>query len=645
MTSGVSSSDLTLLSSPFQVGSMHVRNRVVMAPHSTHYADRLESERLTAYYAARAAAQVGLIVHEPVIVHRSSLSRVGKIWGYDEGNAEAYRRTTDAVHDAGGKIVCQLIHNGRQVDGFESQMPAWYPSEVVRGGTIEVTHAMTPEDIEEVVAGFVRAAQICAAGGFDGVEIHAAHGYLLQGFLSPATNSREDDYGGSLPARVRVVQEVLRAVREAVGAEFVIGIRLPGTEAHPGGLDEADCVEIARLLAHEVDYISVVSGSLATFDRIVPDMSFPRGLNVGFAAQIRAAVAPVPVLVTGRIAETADAERILQEGSADLIGVARSLIADAEWFSKAVEGRAEEVRPCVYANDCRDSIAGRRSMECMVNPTSGHERETVPVNPVRRRVVVVGGGVAGMEAALAAADQGDDVVLFERSAALGGQMLLASQLESRSEFGRLPAHLAGRIARSAIEVRLGVEPDAETLRAADPHLVVVATGAVAARDAADPSAIVALDVVAGAPVHARRVVVEDRSGGNAWPLFTAAEMLAERGHEVVLVLSASALGTGVESGSLLPLRARLRALGVRIDLMSTAERCDGGVRVRRSDTGEVVEYADAVLVGEFGRRSAGAVGAWSALGVEVRAVGDVVAPRRVATAIREARAAVRLGGD
>lgn len=629
------------LLSPLQVGPIELRNRVVMAPHSTHYADRTESERLTAYYVERAQADVGLIVHEPVIVHQSSLSRVGKIWGYDEENVQAYRRTTDAVHGHGAHIVCQLIHNGRQVDGHESEMPAWFPTEVARGGTIEVTHAMTKAEIAEVVEGFARSAEICARGGFDGVEVHAAHGYLLQGFLSPATNWREDEYGGSVEARGRIVIDIVRAIREAVPEPFVVGVRLTGDEVQPGGLDEADCVEIARILAEHVDYISVVSGSLPSYDRIVPDMSFPRGLNVVHAAAIREAVEPVPVLVTGRIAEPGQAEQILVEGQADLIGLARSLIADPQWLSKAAAGAVEDIRPCVYANDCRDSIGGRRSLVCMVNPSAGRELELVERPSAGRRVIVVGGGIAGMEAALAAADQGDDVVLFERSEILGGQLRLARVLPARAELRRLEEYLVGRVQRSAIELRLGVSPDADVLRELGPDLVVVATGAEPVREVTDTGTLVAIDVLAGAEVPSRAVVVEDRSGANSWTLLATVELLAERGHDVTLVTPAFALGTGIEAASIPPLLRRLKERSVRIELMSAVVLHDArGAHVRRNDTGEVSILDGATVVGEFGRRSAGATGPWSEVDVEVRVIGDVMAPRRIATAILEGQRAV-----
>jgi len=625
---------LPTLLSPVRIGPMELRNRVVMAPHSTHYSDRIESERLTAYYLERARGGVGMIVHEPVIVHPSSLTRVGKIWGYLPENVDAYRRTTDAVHDAGARIVCQILHNGRQVDGYESGMPAWYPSEAERGGTIEVTHMMSIAEIEEVITGFADAAAICERGGFDGVEIHASHGYLLQGFLSPATNLRTDEYGGSTEGRLRIVREIIAAVRERTSDGFVVGVRLAGDEVQPQGLDEAACVEIACLLAPEVDYISVVSGSLASYDRIVPDGSFARGFNVPYASAIRKAVDGVPVMVAGRIAEPEQAEAIVAEGHADLVVMARALIADPAWVRKAAAGRPEEIRPCVYGNYCRDSIAGRRALACMVNPVSGNELQVLPGPPERRTIAVVGGGVAGLEAAIVASERGDRVVLFEEREQLGGQLRIGASLES----GRLLRHLEHKVRTSGAEVRLGAAPDEEALRELAPDLIVVATGAVPVRADADA---IALEVIERDGVAAETVVVEDRSRGNGWPLFAAVEALAQRGRKVVLVTGVASLGTGIEAASMPPLLRRLKEHGVRIEMMSAVVARDAaGVHVRRNDTGEVAVYPGAALVVEAGRRSAGDAGPWSGIGVRTVVVGDALAPRRISTAIVEGRNAV-----
>lgn len=628
------------LFSPITVGSATLRNRIVLAPHSTHFADRYESEHLTEYYRERAEFDVGLIIHEPVIVHPSSLSRVGKIWGYDEGNISHYRRTTSAVHSYGSKIICQLIHNGREVDGHQSSMPAWYPSAVSREGSSEFTHEMTIHEVREVVEGFARSARICMLGGFDGVEIHAAHGYLIQGFLSPATNQRSDRYGGCADNRYRILKEIIYAVRENTRSDFVIGIRLSGNEYQENGLKEHDTLELARSLAtDEVDYFSIVSGSLRSYARIVPDMSFEAGLNVPIASRIREVVAPTPVLVTGRISDPARAEEILSNNHADLIGMARSLIADPEWARKAAQGAPHEIRPCVYANDCRGSIGGRRALSCMVNPEVGTEtRRTILPTTTGRRVVVVGGGVAGMECSLTAAEAGAEVVLVEKSERLGGQLHLAAAPGSRKELRRLVEYLARKIEMSTVQVRLGEEATAESVRALDPDAVVVATGAEGRSSRFTSGTLTAWDVLSGRPVPEGTVVVFDESGGNGWPFLAAAELLTELGRKPIVVSSAATLGSSIESASIPPLAARLRKGGAEIHLMTTVLAADrGGVRLSRHDSGAQTVVSGASLVVEAGRSVAAF--AFDEPTIETIVVGDALAPRRIQTAIRDGREA------
>ncbi|GAA2358402.1 FAD-dependent oxidoreductase [Dactylosporangium salmoneum] len=634
------------LFSPFQLGSLTLRNRVVLAPHSTHYANRVESERLSAYLAERAKGGVGLIIHEPVIVHPSSLSRVGKIWGYDPDNGGEYRRTTDLVHEHGAGILCQLIHNGRQVDGFESGLPAWYPSVASRPGTSELTHEMTHGEIAEVVAGFARSARICREGGFDGVEIHAAHGYLLQAFLSPATNRRDDEYGGDVTNRTRIVRDVVAAIRAEVGSDFVVGIRVVGDEFQPGGLDTDGAGQVAEALAGAggVDYFSVVSGALSSHDRIVPDMSFPRALNAPLAAPLRERVRPVPVLVTGRIAEPREAEEILAAGQADLVGIVRSAIADPRWVAKAQAGTTAQIRPCVYGNDCRDAIGARRALSCMVNPDAGTESR--PARPVTvgspRRVVVVGGGIAGMEAAVAAADRGDQVVLLERTDRLGGQLNLAAAAPIRAELARLTEHMTLRVAASGIDLRLGRPADADGVASLRPDLVVLATGATQPASRFGTGAVCSWDILAdpaARPALRPDVVLFDESGGNGWPLFATAEVLIAAGHRLTVVSGAAAIGTAVEAASLPPLLRRLRA---EILLTSTVERSGDGLTIRNLYSGATTERDSATLVVESGRRPLDHLAQQlRGAGLPVVVVGDALAPRRISTAIREGRAAVR----
>jgi 2,4-dienoyl-CoA reductase (NADPH2) len=295
----------------------------------------------------------------------------------------------------------------------------------------------------------------------------------------------------------------------------------------------------------------------------------------------------------------------------------------------------------VYANDCRDSIGGRRSLACMVNPDAGHELHPHPERSGQRRVVVVGGGIAGLEAAAAAADRGDEVILFERSSRLGGQLALAAAA-SRSELGRLVEHMVARVGKD-VDVRLNQAADAAAIAALRPDVVVLACGA-EEPSSRFPDAVTGWRVLNDPTLlaGAERVVLFDESGGNGWPLFTPAEVLAEAGHPVSVVIAGAAIGTSVEAASLPPLLRRLKA---DIHVTSTIDRVDAdGVTVRNLYTGVTTRLDGARLVVEPGRRPLdGLRPELAARGVEAVLVGDALAPRRISVAIREARAAVREG--
>src|SRR3954447_2447398 len=418
------------LFSPIGIGNIEVKNRVFMPPHTTNIADRLTNERHTAYYQERARGGVGLIVHEGLLVHPSTLfPRRGGGWETD--NIPLLKRTTEAVHAEGTRIVVQLSHRGASTTSVISQRPLWGPSPTAPKG--EVSHAMSLAEIEELVQGFGQVAGNARAAGFDGVEIHGAHGYLMQSFLSPLTNHRDDGYGGTEEKRLRLLQEITSSIRLHVGSDFVVGLRLSADELVPGGMSAEDVRRMAlRIEATcELDYFSISAGTYASQDRMIPDMSFPWGTNVHLAEALHHELTRIPVLAAGRISDPMQAEEILSEGRADMIGMARALIADPHWLKKVSENSETEIRPCTYGNECLKGFDSHQPITCMVNAVAGHEIDmAIKPGPVareaRRRVVVIGGGVAGMECAAMAAGRGHDVTLMEAAHELGGQINLAA---------------------------------------------------------------------------------------------------------------------------------------------------------------------------------------------------------------------------
>lgn len=641
-----------LLFTPIDLGPLTVSNRIFFAPHSTHYSDQIESERHTAYYEARAAGGAGLIVHEPVVVHETSISRRGKIWGFDDRNIEPFRRTTEAVHRHGTRIVCQIIHNGAQMTSYESGEPLWSASATRSPSGTEISHEMTVSEIRRIVEGFGATAAICEAGGFDGVEIHGAHGYLVQAFLSPLTNRRDDAYGGSEELRLRFLREIITMIRSQVGERFVVGLRISGDELEAGGLGSDDMQRIVRHLHDRapVDYLSVVAGSHRTYDRVVPDLTHPLGVNVGLAAAIRSQARGTPVLVAGRIAEPEHAESILSEGSADMIGLARAMIADPSWPRKARDRKSSDIRPCIYTNECRSAIDGLRPVACSVNPGAGHERESsgAVVNGFERgaaplRVLIVGAGPAGLHAAATLAEAGCETDLVDEAERVGGQLRSAAAVPSRRDLFRIIDHLEGRYLTAGGRLRLGERVEAAAVAAGGHDAVVFAAGGEPVRvEAPDEGRLRASDVLGGLRPTGRRVLVVD-AADNGWSFVSTIELLLADGHEVTAVTPAPVLAGGIDRASQPPLWRRLFSAGLEVKTLRTLDRFDGVEAVLRHRFGGSTEVVsmDAVVVEAGVRARTELIRACDGFDVPRFIVGDAAAPRRIIDAIRDGESAAR----
>jgi 2,4-dienoyl-CoA reductase (NADPH2) len=634
---------------PIRIGHLEIRNRVFLAAHSTNFAERYNSERLADYYAERAKGGVGLVIQEPAIVHPSSLSRPTKVWGFDPETVAFFRWTTEAVHREGASIFCQLLHNGGHMGRYFSGFPLWGPSEYVDPHSGDTSHEMSLDEIGEVVHGFAQAAEHCRRGGFDGVEIHGSHGYLVQQFLSPLTNHRTDAYGGDVDRRRRFLFEIIEAVRGRVGDDFVVGVRMAGDERLEGGITTDDAGALAGSLEAlgTVDYVNVSTGAAASGGWIVLDGSFPRKANAAVSKAIKAATG-LPVLMAGRVAEPAEAEQILQAGEADMVGVVRALIADPAWLAKARAGVEGTIRPCTYCNECIAGIGAFRPIRCSVNPDMGHERDVATAGydgPARhrRRVVVVGGGVAGMECAVTAAGRGHDVVLLEAAGALGGQLLLGPDVGLHPELVRIAYHLEAEVTRLGVSVELGVAADAEIVVRFGPDAVVVATGSV---PGPVPNGVLsAADVLTGLVTPGEHVVVSD-GGVHAWEFDMVLEHLARRGHHVTAVThQATIAAKGTDAGLL----GRLVRAGVEIEGLSRLVTQEGGgASITHLVTGRSKDVAayDSVVVASGRLARSDLVGQLGGKVDDVAGIGDSLAPRDVRDAIHEGRAAARrIGSD
>jgi 2,4-dienoyl-CoA reductase (NADPH2) len=477
---------LRKLFTPVAIGSIELANRIVMpAVHLNYTPEGFVTDQLVRFYVERAAGGVGLIIVGGCSV--DEYAGAGFMLGLsDDQFIPGLQRLTQAVHREGLPIAAQLYHAGRYSHSALIGRQAVAPSAVESRFTHETPREMTQADIERTVGNFAQAARRAKEAGFDAVEIGGSAGYLICQFLSPLTNRRQDAYGGDWEDRMRFALEVVGAVREAVGPDYPVIFRVAGNDFMEGGNTNRE----ARLLAQAlegagVDAINVTGGWHETR---VPQltMAVPRGA-FSYLAQGVKQVVDIPVISSNRYSDPLLADRVLRQGSADLIALGRPLIADPEWPRKAREGRLDEIVPCIACNQgCFDHIFAAQPVGCLMNPRAGYEGEyrldgstgpTAGPAAKAKRVMVIGGGPAGMEAALIAAVRGHQVTLYEKAERLGGQLNWAAVPPGREEFETAIQSLATRLARLGVEVKLGQEVTLDLVRAARPDAVVVATGA------------------------------------------------------------------------------------------------------------------------------------------------------------------------
>jgi 2,4-dienoyl-CoA reductase (NADPH2) len=460
---------------------MSVRNRLVMSPMETMYGtpDGLPSQRTRDYFAARAQGGVGLITLGATGVdHRHPETPGGLHLGTDSA-VDAHRALVETVHQHGAKIQPQIVHAGPdglgpEMHGVTSLGPSVIPSYLTGRPSAEIS----VQQLTEVLDLFKAAVRRAAEAGYDGIELHAAHGYMLLGsFLAPQRNRRTDDYrGDSVRGRIRMVLETLAAIRSEIGDALPITLRISGYERVAGGRPIHETAEVApELVAAGIDAFHVSGGVI---DRLVAGMVNGSDdgdqLNVGAAAAVKEVV-DVPVIAVGRIHDPERAERILADGRADFIAMGRPLLADPDLPRKLRSGEAHRVRKCISCENCIDAMELRFSVDCAVNPRTGKERELATRRPVRtKRVVVIGGGPAGLEAARVASERGHRVTLFERNGQLGGALLWAAVLHPENE--PFLHYLRGEIKAGDAKIELDHAISASEVVALAPDAVVVATG-------------------------------------------------------------------------------------------------------------------------------------------------------------------------
>ena len=658
------------LFSPQKIGQHTIKNRVWMSAHATLLVrDHLFTDEHVSYYVERAKGGVGIITMEAMAVHETTQPYKGKAFAFDSRMVPQYQKIADAVHLYGAKILAQPWHRGRQTNSVTSGVPVWAPSSIPCSVYREMPHVMSAEDIKEIIEGYRLSARYAREGGLDGIEVHGmSHGYLLNQFLSPATNHRDDNYGGSLENRLRIVLEILDATREEAGPDLIVGVRMNSDDGHDGGLGPDEWADIARAFeaTGKIDYIGTSHGTYLNRMLIYPTSPVDHGYQMSATQRLKAAVS-LPVVGAGRIVTPDEAEKHLAAGDCDFVGLARALIADPEWVAKAERGDAKRVRPCVGANWCLSSIAAQAPIACIHNPAAGAEIKfgvgTLSKAPQQKKVAVVGAGPAGLQAALTASRRGHMVSLFDARASVGGQAGWWSTVPSRQELSGIVNWLSAELAETDANVILKHKVDRAYLLHEGFDAVVLATGSQGVthgwsplrperwNDAPLPGVSLPhvhsyTDYFKVQPNFSKRVAVVDSIGGRQGAV--VAELIASTGHEVIFITQLGQpspdLATSRDWGKS---HGMLRRLGVTfhvdrevieitVDQVLTRDVYTNEHEVFNSIDGVVLvmgAVAEDQLFHDISRERDE--------GLHVQLIGDALAPRRVSDAIREGEVAAR----
>jgi mycofactocin system FadH/OYE family oxidoreductase 2 len=644
-------SDYEGLFAPLPLGSKEAPNRFVFAAHQTNFATHNRFEkRHAAYYGARAAGGAGVIVLEGSVVHSSDQPYEYVIRGYDAQVVDGYRLVADAIHRHGTLALAHLTHSGMQGSSHFSQLPLWAPSPVPEVNSREMPKEMEAEDIGAVIDGFAQAARHAMAGGLDGVEINAGQDSLIRQFMSPLTNLRGDDYGGSLDNRLRVARAVIREVRTQVGDNGIVGLRMVGDEYAPwAGIKPEDAAEIAGLLAAEgmLDFISVTSGSIYSTHLTRPGLYMPPGFAAHLAGIIKSAV-PVPVIAQGSIVEPQMAATLLSQQQADAVEMTRALIADPELPRKLRDGYPADVRPCILSN--QDNIVGlvqNPRLNCVNNPAAGYEgdAEFAPLTraPVHYRVMVVGAGPAGLEAARVAAMRGHAVTVYEQNSRLGGALRLAAAAPGRERLALAVDWLEAQVRKLNVTIRTGVEVTPAHVRDEAPEAVIVAVGGrrgdyPAATFEGTMPVVNPRQVLNGeVSVNPGKAVVLDAIGDQVG--MGVAEWLADHGWQVEVVTSDMFVGQRLTASlELTAWNQRACSKGITLRPQVNVERVADRtvIGVDHFDRGPVhIEDTDLIVTVAHEVPNEDLYFALKQVGQRVFRAGDCVAPRYMSHAILE----------
>ena len=530
---------------PYRIKHLELKNRIISTSHEPAYSeDSLPKLRYQLYHEEKAKGGIGLTMFGgSTLVSPDSPPAFGNLYAGSDEIIPYFKQLADRVHQHGAAVMCQITHLGRRTSPYVND---WLPT-IAASCVREPAHRSFPkemeiEDIERVAQDYGRAARRCIDGQLDGLEIEL-YGHLLDGFWSPLTNRRTDEFGGSLENRLRFTKKVVDEIRNQVGADFIVGIRMVFDEDLEGGLQFDEGLKISEILTDtgHIDFINVIKGHVTTdegLSHMIPNMGTPLAPHLEFTSAIRSQT-HLPVMHATRIADVATARHAVASGSVDLVGMVRAHIADPHIVNKIATGQEEQIRPCVGAGYCIDRIYLEAETLCIHNPATGRE-EAIPhvIKPVDvpRKVVIVGAGPAGLEAARVCAERGHNVVVFEASDRPGGQLTIASRVERRRELLGIVDWRYGQLQRLAVELRFNTFAEKDDVLQENPDVVIIATGGypnMSFLNSGSELAISTWDALTGAAKLAQNILVYDDIGQHQ--AVSCAEFLVNKGISVEII--------------------------------------------------------------------------------------------------------------
>ena len=627
---------------PIKIGALELPNRIVMSPMGTNFSEEIgmPTERMAAYYGERAKGGTGLIIVEGATVQLCGMfsPKLGGLW--DDKFISGWKKVVDAIHSRNAKAALQVAHLGRSTSseatgGLQPVAPSPVPCHMFQ----EIPHELSTDEVYQFIDDFVAAVKRATKAGFDAIEIHGTHGYLIASFMSGKTNKRTDEFGGTLQGRLKLPIEIIRRVRKEVGPDYPILMRI-GSDEPKGGRTVEETKVIAKILANEgIDALNVSRGTMTDFEWEVPPYFMPPAFNMMNIEAIKRSV-EIPVIACGLIHEPEMAEQIIAEGRADMVGIGRALIADPHWANKVKEGRSDEIHTCTACTRCIDELflSEDRLLKCTVNPLVGKEWEwKTAAAGKKKKVMVVGGGPAGLQAASSLAERGHEVILYEREGMLGGQVRSGAIPPDKYRIASVIRWAETEARKHGVRIETGKEVTPETVQQIKPDAVILATGAhpqkIDVPGIENSTIILANDVLLGKGVVGKKVLI---IGGGTVGCETA-HFLAEYGKSITIVEMLDEIGTDL---GFIPRPIMLEKLtGLNVEMITSArvvEILPDGVLVERNGQKERLSGFETIVMAVGSTPDNQLYGPVKEMIPEVYLVGDANKPGKILEALTDA---------